>query len=385
MLSRGLTMRLVEGDPSHFSDVVCSFCGRHNREVRVVTNDAGLIMCQVCVAKAALIFDDEVGVSDRHDWLARWPLKPAPAPSPVASGRASRPRAIPFDVVIHSDWSTAPSKRWSAEARFAGDTWIASAPRLVPNPSDLITAGNAKLLGFDFPIGLPLAFARQAGIDDFLRFLPEFGRGEWESFYLPATTPDEISLRRPFYPRRPGGTKQHHLYEALGASSMKDLRRKCDHGYDGRGPAEAMFWTLGAKQVGRAAIAGWSELLVPALDRIRLWPFEGALGDLCSPSAVVVCETYPAEFYGQLGLPRTKTPVARASAAPQLMKASATIGVSLDDETVAAIQRGFENDDAYDAFVGLLGMLSIVQGLRAEAPLLDEEVRRVEGWMLGQA
>ena len=65
-----------------------------------------------------------------------------------------------------------------------------------------------------------------------------------------------------------------------------------------------MFWTLGAKQVGRAAIAGWSQFLVPALDRIRLWPFEGALRDLCSPLSVVVCETYPAEFYGHLGLPR---------------------------------------------------------------------------------
>jgi hypothetical protein len=45
-------------DPSHFNDVVCSFCGRHNREVRVVVNDAELIICQVGVAKCA-----------------RWPLK----------------------------------------------------------------------------------------------------------------------------------------------------------------------------------------------------------------------------------------------------------------------------------------------------------------------
>jgi hypothetical protein len=44
-------------DPSHFSDVVCSFCDRHNREVRVVSNDAGLIICQICVAKSAEIFD----------------------------------------------------------------------------------------------------------------------------------------------------------------------------------------------------------------------------------------------------------------------------------------------------------------------------------------
>ena len=63
-------------DPSHFSDVVCSFCGRHNREVRVVANDAGLIVCQVCVAKCAEIFDAEVGlVSPEGGWAQRWPLK----------------------------------------------------------------------------------------------------------------------------------------------------------------------------------------------------------------------------------------------------------------------------------------------------------------------
>ena len=58
-----------------FGDVVCSFCGRHNREVRVVTNDAGLIICQVCVARCAVIFDEEVGVDVPVDWSGRWPLK----------------------------------------------------------------------------------------------------------------------------------------------------------------------------------------------------------------------------------------------------------------------------------------------------------------------
>lgn len=67
-------------DPSHFSDVACSFCGRHNREVRVVANDAGLIICQVCVAKCAEIFDEEVGLeSIEGRWRDRWPLKSSPA------------------------------------------------------------------------------------------------------------------------------------------------------------------------------------------------------------------------------------------------------------------------------------------------------------------
>lgn len=63
-------------DRSHFSDVVCSICGRHNREVRVVSTDAGLIVCQVCVAACAQIFDEEVGLDPPPGgWVARWPLK----------------------------------------------------------------------------------------------------------------------------------------------------------------------------------------------------------------------------------------------------------------------------------------------------------------------
>lgn len=63
-------------DPSQFSDVVCSICGRHNREVRVVSTEAGLIICQICVAKSAEIFDAESGLeSPPGGWLERWPLK----------------------------------------------------------------------------------------------------------------------------------------------------------------------------------------------------------------------------------------------------------------------------------------------------------------------
>jgi hypothetical protein len=66
-------------DPSHFSDVVCSFCGRHNRDVRVVANDDGLVICQVCVSKCAEIFDAEVGIAAPDGgWQARWPFKRSP-------------------------------------------------------------------------------------------------------------------------------------------------------------------------------------------------------------------------------------------------------------------------------------------------------------------
>jgi hypothetical protein len=68
----------MPSDPAHYQDVTCSFCARHNREVRVVTNSAGLVICQVCVARCADIFDAEAGItSPPGGWAGRWPLKTA--------------------------------------------------------------------------------------------------------------------------------------------------------------------------------------------------------------------------------------------------------------------------------------------------------------------
>ena len=75
----------------------------------------------------------------------------------------------------------------------------------------------------------------------------------------------------------------------------------------------------------------------------------------------------------------SSSPCARSDA-----RSGAHLGIHLDAELVEEISRGFENDDAYDAFVGLLGMLNVVQGFRAEAPAMDDVVFRVEGWMLGR-
>ena len=62
-------------DAVDYQDVRCSFCGRHNREVRVVAHD-DLVICQVCVARCAEIFDEEVGTdSPPGGWTRRWPLK----------------------------------------------------------------------------------------------------------------------------------------------------------------------------------------------------------------------------------------------------------------------------------------------------------------------
>ena len=43
-----------------------------------------------------------------------------------------------------------------------------------------------------------------------------------------------------------------------------------------------------------------------------------------------------------------------------------------------------EGEDQFDAFVGLLGMLSVVLGIRDDGLPEDEAVKSVEGWIFGQ-
>jgi hypothetical protein len=80
----------------------------------------------------------------------------------------------------------------------------------------------------------------------------------------------------------------------------------CEHSTPARGQACEPVWTLSANQVGRAAIAGWRDLLAPALlaGQVVIWPFDGDLGVLLESSRLTVAETYPAEIYDHLGLTR---------------------------------------------------------------------------------
>lgn len=306
--------------------------------------------------------------------------------------------------VIHADWSAAPRKRWSCEAVLGGDgRYVVSAPRFVKDAGlfalTLMTAAaGGVLVGFDFPIGLPLAYARKAGINDFLALLPQLGEGEWADFYTVAEQPGDISLRRPFYPAKAGGTTRAQLTQALG---VEDLHRVCDARTADRRAAAELFWTMGAQQVGKAAIHGWREILGPALKMaayvpMSIWPFSGALDALMQPGRIVVCEAYPGEFYGHLGVrfPRKagrksgkRVQADRIANAPALAEFAGRAGIVLDEGMAAALAEGFGADgfaeDRFDAAVGVLGMLNVVLGYRAAGEPPSEETRRVEGWILG--
>ena len=131
-----------------------------------------------------------------------------------------------------------------------------------------------------------------------------FGVGEWADWYRVCEAREEISITRPFYPMRPGNSSPQHLIEALQVELMNDLLRACDRATPDRRAACSIFWTLGGNQVGKAAIAGWRELIVPHLDDIGLWPFGGSLHELLVQHDLVVVETYPGDVYRQVGIPK---------------------------------------------------------------------------------
>jgi hypothetical protein len=308
--------------------------------------------------------------------------------------------------VIHADWSANPRKRWMAEAVLGADNrYTAQAPKLIRDAglfmlTAVTGAAGGVLVGFDFPIGLPLSYARKAGIDDFLTALPLFGEDLWEDFYHVAAHPGEISLYRPFYPAKSGGTQRAHLTTALG---LVDLRRQCDYKTADRAAAAEMFWTMGAQQVGKAAISGWQELLAPALRmpeyvHLAVWPFAGSLDALLKPGWIVACEAYPAEFYGHLGVsfPRKvgkgqksgkRVQVDRSANAPTLLEFARARDIQLDPALVDALTDGFGSDafgeDRFDALVSLLGMLNVVLGYRPAGDPHLPEIAHIEGWILG--
>lgn len=302
-------------------------------------------------------------------------------------------------IIAHCDWSIDRKKRWMCLAVRNGIGWTLFAPEPVGDTYDLIKrlrrragADGALLLGFDFPLGLPAAYGRALGLADFRSFLRSLGDQRFARWFDVAEHRREISIDRPFYPMRPGGTRRHHLFDALGFQA-KDLLRRCEQATPARGDACMLFWTLGGNQVGKAALAGWREIILPQLEEISIWPFDGALHELTTPGATVVAETYPGDVYSQLGIPRRpvwskRQQNGRRSVASHLMQWMDT-RPNVDGQALKSlIGDGFgdrkDGEDQFDATVGLLGMIDVVEGRRGEGMPDAQDVKIWEGWILGQ-
>lgn len=302
-------------------------------------------------------------------------------------------------VIAHCDWSIEAKKRWMCVAVRQGETWVLSAPEPVGDTRNLTHrlrrgsgADAAVLMGFDFPIGLPAAYASALGVPDFRSFLRSLGDARFARWFDVAGHRSEISIDRPFYPMRPGGTQRQHLFDALGLTA-KDLLRRCERATPDRGDACMLFWTLGGNQVGKAALAGWREIILPNLEKLSLWPFDGPMHDLMRPGATVVAETYPGDVYGQLGIPRRpvwskRQQDGRRSVAGHLVRWLENRPHVDGSQLQSLISDGFGNgkdgEDRFDATVGLLGMIDVVDGRRGEGLPEADDVKTWEGWILGQ-
>jgi hypothetical protein len=147
--------------------------------------------------------------------------------------------------------------------------------------------------------------------------------------------------------------------------------------------------------VGKAAISGWQEMLAPALasadPSIAIWPFDGPLRRLLQPGRFVIAETYPADAQRWLGLAAVagskRDQDVRRMRGKMLVAWATVHGVGLAPALAQAVADGFggtaAGDDRYDAVVGLLGMLDVLSGGRAEG-YPRAPVRHVEGGILGQ-
>ena len=305
-------------------------------------------------------------------------------------------------LVAHADWGADSRKQWVAVARSdARGRWTAHPPVRVGDEGSLrrrlhlADPAQPAFVGFDFPLGLPRDYAARVGIERFPPFLEECARGEWSSFLHVADSPDEIGLRRPFYPRTylPRGAKRRdHLTSALGLEYASLLRR-CERATPARVAACSLFWTCGGNQVGKGAIAGWRLLQREAPGSLLLWPFDGPLESLLRTGRTVVAETYPGDVVHQLGLGLVRgkrRQERRRAMATGLIGAATALGIELDPMLEDEIRGGFgsspSGEDRFDAVVGLVGMLAVVLGARPPGePRDDHAVTTVEGWVLGQA
>jgi len=304
------------------------------------------------------------------------------------------------DVLVAADWSVDARKRWMVRAELTSQgRYVVFSPEPVGEISTLIARieqclprNGTALLGFDFPIGLPRQYAEKVGISTWRRGLELFGGPSWEHFYERS---DHATLRQPFFPHssQRKGKLRTQLAETLGFRNLKQLLRRCDKKTDNRPGAECMFFTLGGRQVGAGAIVGWQDVLAPAMERIRFWPFDGDLNDLLGEPGIVVAEIYPREAYTHLGIsigPGTglskRRREDRLTACEDVLEVVDNDLINFSEAAKSWIQWGFLHEDDFDAMVGLLSMLKVVTGQRAPGlPDDDPHVRTLEGWILGRS
>lgn len=308
------------------------------------------------------------------------------------------------------DWSaSSPSKRQLAMAR-RDDTgrWRFASVRQLDAlcaPETFVAwldaqAGHCSaLVGLDLALGSPQAWAARAGVTSFRELLLVAGQGRWSELWKVADTIEEVRLERPFFPRvAKRGQTQQQLVDALGLDDAQALRRVCERPRQGLPSPCPLFWTVGANQVGKGTLVAWRALIKPALacPHVTLWPADGELDMLLErPAARVLAEVYPADALAALGLSSAlraaggkRAPAARVVASRALSGWLAERDVQVDPALCHQLEAGFgagaSGEDAFDALVGLCGLLMLARGERAVVEPGVEVDRALEGWILGR-
>ena len=306
-------------------------------------------------------------------------------------------------MAAHADWSVDPRKRWVALALRKHTGWHVEAPLPVGPVADFLPAllAGAKrhgasggvALGVDLPLGLPRPYAALLQKADFPAFLR--GLRPDAAFFKVCSELTELAVERPFYPMRGirGMSRAAHA-AALGLGGPAGLSRACDRATTERPAGAPLFWTLGANQTGKAAIAAWRDMLLPAFAAglpVRLWPFEGDFLSLLAPGAIALAETYPAEALRHLGIGlkgSKRRQSDRATCASRLRAAFASLDAAPSTALAAMIGDGFGADhrgeDQFDCVLGVLCVINVLAGNRPDAAPDDPWIRRWEGWVLGQ-
>ncbi len=125
-----------------------------------------------------------------------------------ASGcRAPTLRRVWPDVVAHADWSVDRRKRWVCVARRRDDRYTVETIEPVADLAALVgltAAAESAVIGVDAPIGLPVAYARAAGIDRFLPWLRELSAPALAAWSRAAATPRRHRSGPTLLPAAPG-------------------------------------------------------------------------------------------------------------------------------------------------------------------------------------
>jgi hypothetical protein len=312
------------------------------------------------------------------------------------SGVFRKPR-----LVAHLGWGAEPSERRVAAALVDFDgSYLVHPPRGAPEPGGLleelrkrVAPVDSVLVGVDLPLGVPLGWAGPLGVKGFPELLPLLGQagGPFASFFEVAQSREELAPSRPFLAGAAGPADAQRA-GALGVEGPEGLKRACERTREGRALPGERFATVGSD--GRAVVAGWRDLLLPAQralgPALALWPFEGTLDELLSAGRIVVAETHPAALLRLLlgeGA-SLKDAGARRQAGSLLCERAAVAGVRLTPGAEAVLRaggsEGGEAEADWAAVAGLLAMLAVVLGYRYPGEPADPHVRRVEGWAFGQ-